>query len=553
MPEYDENGNPVAAGGSIRVGETKTFGGDVYQWDGKRWYNTGVRDVPEPKQTAPGVAYDANGKAFYWGTGIDGRPAPIYLGPDFDNPTKAAGYHAPTAGPAPRYPTSQVTPTGDIYRVDPYTGDLTYVRTDPRLATGFSPEEQRANTLADRADDRAYDQTVRTGDRAFTSGENAIDRSFRASESGLDRAINSGQFAASLAAQNQRDKMAAQQAHDAQVRQFQQDQLGAANQFATLISGTDPGALPAFYAAGGGTIANALARGKTAQTDTANLPAARTLQAKETAVAPGPFTWTDYVAPTPPPQAFSAPAPTNTGAAAPPPDPTTAARTEANSRMDSAGVPDWVPRFARGTYRTPTFATGSNDFIPAPPAFRVGDSPSGMPTGREELVQVDDPEGNAQVKVTPDDVTMPDEQPFSTGVPASSQSALVGDVLTAVGKLLVSASEQGGAFQTGVDGALRPPPVPAFALGTYTGTMADELVQEGDQPYLDRVRDIRNSVDIPDANPFSVGFANIAPSVRNRFFAGRQTKYGIPVTDQQFEQQRFALPGTSRGAFSLGI
>ena len=540
------------------------------------WVIIGVAPT-KTSASAPNIDYTPDGRAFYWDMSYGRSPVRQYV-PDLDDPTKASGYVRPSQA-APRAPSFQVGDTGDIYMIDPYTGAVTVTGNAPGLAkrpnyqitpdpsTGrliaidptnptnrvdlgafgfkdYSPQEKRAFQLQDTASERAY-----------RSGESAIDRAIRASE--FAATFNAGEAArkADIEARNQQMAFAAEQDYQNRLTQYANDQTQRARQFADLISATDPGALPAFIAAGGGNIGNALAAGATAQTDTANLGAAKTLRAIRETPQPTKFSFSP-IAYTPTtftgitiPSAATAPATSAAPVAAPAPSGGGFDQATNNAAIVNAAKSMGIatPGFAMGTHM-PGYADGTTDFIPAPPAFRVGDSPTGMPTGREETVQVDDPEGNARVRVTPDNVMLPDEQMAGMGGMSGGMDdmgehgggkfRLFGDVLKAVGAYLTD------------DAA---PSIPRFALGTYTGTMADDLVSAGDEPYLGEVRQIRNSVQYPDFNPYDTSFVNQLPTLQQRFFAGRQTKYGVPVQDQMAEEQRYRLQGANRGAFSLGV
>ena len=510
-------------------------------------YLSGNRAKPASGK-APDVQYMPDGRAFYWDLSY-GSPVRQFL-PDQDDPTKASGYRAPSI----RTPSYQITP-------DPSTGRL--VAIDPANPTNridlgafgfkdYSPQEKRSFQVEDVA-----------GERAARREETAADRGFRREESNLDRAIRAGEFAATynageaarradIEARNQQMAFNVEQDYQNRLRAFASDQTGRARQFAELISATDPGALPAFLAAGGGNIGNALASGATAQTDTANLGAAKTLRVQRETPAPTRFSISPIAYQ---PGAFTGitiPGAAAAPATAAPVDKTPGFTVNPNGGIDlsakeiQAGATyQGVPGYAEGTHMG--YAEGT-DFIPAPPAFKVGDSPTGMPTGREEMVEVADPEGNAHVRVTPDSMVMPDERPGMAGGMDSMDGAgkfrLFGDVLKAVGAYLSDEA---------MPQTPEMPEMPRFALGTYTGTMADELVSPGDDPYLGEVRNIRNAVQYPDLNPYSTGFANQLPTMQQRFYAGRQTRYGVPVQDQAAEEQRYRLQGANRGAFSLGV
>ena len=503
------------------------------------------------KFSAPEIIWNAQGEAGYWREPFHAGGQPVFVRqPQFDDPRKAVNYQAPKAAPAPRYPTTEITPTGDIFRIDPYTGTPSYVGNDPRLATGFSPSQQRANDVFDRKQDESFQLDVLGRQQAYGTSERLGSEAFTSSQNALDRAIQAANLAAGINLQNQQNAFSADQAYQQAMRQYSQDRLGAAQQVANNISAVDPGALPAFYEAGGGVIANALANGATARTDMSDFGSARALRTAEEMLLPerfnftpvqfDPSAWMGLFAPPPQvqPQA-AAPRTHPVGQASPlgVPSGQAAAQGHAKSKAEAAqGVAtafdakgdtwemvngQWVQRFA----------TGTGD-IPAPKQFISGDSMGADPAAggaRPELVTVDDPTGDARLSVDP---LVPPE-----GAPEEGRMS---SFLRAVADFIGGEEPFSG--------------LPRFATGTNPFNGVDPIqITDADRPYLDRVGAVRDNVEFPNLNPFDVRFALNAPSQIARFYQGRQTKYAVPVEDQAAETNRFTLGGVGRGSLALGF
>ena len=67
----------------------------------------------QPRNEPSTMRYDAQGQAFQW----DGQAWQRM--PQFDDPTKVAGYQAPRAGAAPPQPDIQIADDGTVVRLDP--------------------------------------------------------------------------------------------------------------------------------------------------------------------------------------------------------------------------------------------------------------------------------------------------------------------------------------------------------------------------------------------------------------------------------------------------
>lgn len=99
-----------------------------------------------------------------------------------------------------------------------------------------------------------------------------------------------------------------------------------------------------------------------------------------------------------------------------------------------------------------------------------------------------------------------------------------------------------------------PAPVPTTVSGlvNYGG----QQITPEYQALLDEIRNFRtdptqNTYD-RTLNPMDVSFNNLDPISQEVFYRGRQAEFGIPVLAQQWEQNRFRLPGLSRASVGIG-
>lgn len=99
-----------------------------------------------------------------------------------------------------------------------------------------------------------------------------------------------------------------------------------------------------------------------------------------------------------------------------------------------------------------------------------------------------------------------------------------------------------------------PAPVPTTIDGlvNYGG----QQITPDYQALLDEIRNFRtdptqNTYD-RTLNPMDVSFNNLDPISQEVFYRGRQAEFGIPVLAQQWEQNRFRLPGLSRAQVGIG-
>ena len=532
------NAAKPATDGAIKIGSTEIWNGEVHQWDGQKWFRTGVMAGGTPKESSRfGDTINIGGRVMQW------NPSTSTYDIDLGS---SSGPAAPPASPAPRYPTGGVD-SGQTYVVDPYTGQITFGQ---RVPGTFTDEQKRENDLTDLYGQRTYTTGERLGGERFTAGENAAGRTFTSGENALNRALEAGQFSATLAAKQKSDQFAADESYQNRIRQYAQDKLSAAQAFASQVGAVDPAALEAFYAAGGGNIANALAGGANAVSDNAVLPAARSLRATREMLAPTRYTGFDspYAAPAAPTMAAGGqpnmqPKPTT-------PPPVTAPITQVapsidggswspgtsgQSWTDRAGTPDW----AKGPTDTPRYAFGTQG-EPATGTFITGDSTDpGNPFAggaKPEKITVNDPPGpnNAQAEVEPLAPPVP---------PQMGNKPKLAELFSVIGALLSEEQMGGMPMDAGMD-------APRYAYGTDGYETITPTAE--DQPYVDEVRNIRNNVQFPNLNPYDTKFRFNPYSLQDRFYAGRRTKFGVPVADQQQEQQRYQLQGVNRGAYSLG-
>lgn len=120
--------------------------------------------------------------------------------------------------------------------------------------------------------------------QGFQSGQTDKTLAASTANSAADRAERAAEFAASQDAQYRAQVLQADTANAQGEAQAGRDRLAAANQYASLVSGTDTAALPAYLAAGGGVLWNAKANPNAPSllTDNAINPAAASLQQART-------------------------------------------------------------------------------------------------------------------------------------------------------------------------------------------------------------------------------------------------------------------------------
>lgn len=102
------------------------------------------------------------------------------------------------------------------------------------------------------------------------------------------------------------------------------------------------------------------------------------------------------------------------------------------------------------------------------------------------------------------------------------------------------------------------PAAPAPANTTVGGLVnyGGQQITPDYQALLDEIRNFRtdptqNTYD-RTLNPMDVSFNNLDPISQEVFYRGRQAEFGIPVLAQQWEQNRFRLPGLSRAQVGIG-
>jgi hypothetical protein len=412
----------------------------------------------------------------------------------------------------------------------------------------------RAQRLALQLQQQGFMAGESAADRSFRAGESAADRQFRAGESATDRAIRAAEFASTYGLNVAQFEAQQNQAESEFNRRRSADALNAAKQYADLINTVDPNAFDAFLRTGGGNIGNSIAAGGDALSQRAALPSARSQRALD-GINASSFQRTT-IGNSPPAaagsvdgysaqqvsefervnpnwraqnaagqamaRAFNSQAQSQPVSVAS--SSTVDPRTEANRRMEAQGVPSLVPRFAFGSGQ----AQGT---------FIAGDSTDpnnpGAGGAKPELITLNDPTGTATASVTP------------LETPGTGGSKL-GALFSAIAGLM---DEEDGGTHMMPDGSMMKDSdmPPRYAFGT---SMPGEEITAEDQPYIQNVLDFRRNATVPNFNPFDVGFRNVNPFSRASFFAGRQTRYGIPVAAQEFESRQFEVPGQSRGIMS---
>ena len=109
--------------------------------------------------------------------------------------------------------------------------------------------------------------------------------------------------------------------------------------------------------------------------------------------------------------------------------------------------------------------------------------------------------------------------------------------------------------------AAAPVPVPAPVTGAGTpvevspraNPMNPVASTPGSQAYLDEIRKFRDEqTSLGGLNPMDVSWGRASPLLRQAYYEQMKTRFGIPIEDQIYEQQRYAMQGIGRGARPLG-
>jgi len=562
---------------------TRTFpDGTLRQWTGTQWQIIGA--PPQKVAGAPAQQFDAGGQAWVW------SDSGWVRAPQFDNPTKAAGYQAPRAPTPPQTFTDR---NGDVVGLDPFTGVEVY-----RIAGAdwpkISPQEQERIRQGDlqtarnwdiqtRAADWARADTVRAEDRTFTQGENATDRAFRAGESAADRAQRAAEFAAQQDANDRSLDVQVQTANRGLQRQSEQDRLAAARQYADLVSSYDTAALPAYLAAGGGSVVNARqANPGGLLTDNAIRPAAQSLdQARNTRYDPitlqprAPMTGATAAANAlriTPPESFTALGTGENSAARRGPNgeviaytpgqpPVKPQQQSGNPFQDLSYIETPDTSFDDGSTGTgysvddqtfqdllaevmadpnttvQGFARGTRGFIRAPRQFRVGEV-------GPEMMEVHDPPGpnNAQLRVTP-------EYPVPKGGFRRQPGFALGTLADPGGTGIPVAP--GSATTPASSGGIQPMAV--YNSQASPASVLASTASSGD-PYVDEVRAFRRGLQPLNvgANPYDPRFTRqVAPLLQQAYYANEQTRTGIPGDVIAFDAERFRPRGFDRSAVRM--
>lgn len=532
---------------------------------------------PSPAQTAagsggnaPDITYDAEGKAYRW---QNGQAVPM---PQFDNPTKAAGYRAPSQA-APLAPHIQVAANGDIYKIDPYTGQPTLAGSAPALATNpnlttytgsdgtlwtinpqtgetkstgvqvaTSAADLRAQQLADAQAGRNFTAQQNTqqqqataanqqNQQGFTALQNANAAGASAVESANQRALNAAEFAATQAGQQQQLQFSVDQANAQGERQAGQDRLAAANQYANLVSSTDTAALPAYLQAGGGVLWNAKANPNAPSmlTDNAINPAAASLQQART------IAWKPITAA--PVQGFQQPAyqtftpqayqpgqaAQQTGAAVPPPTFSGAgsALTNPNAAQQNAGIGQSAPISATGQSadNLATIRAAQSlgiDTSQQAPGFALGTGNGFIPAPHQGFLTSE--QGAEYMRVV--DPPGPNNARIMVMPHPQTMGMLRGFA--------------GGTLPGYADGTADPNAVLAGAGGD--GSSDPNSLD----PYAAEVRQFRSTFNAPQYgfSQFDPRFSRqLSPGMQQSYFMGQQTQSGVPAEALQ-SQAAFYTP-----------
>lgn len=402
------------------------------------------------------------------------------------------------------------------------------------MHTRFQLDEQaRAGERQFQAGQSELDRGFRSEesglDRGFTAAENQRSRQFQGGESALDRAARATEFAATHGLNERQQGFQEGESLFQRGRQLRGDALDSAFGLADVISTTDPAALPAFMAAGGGVISNSLAAGADALSDNALLPGARALRvadANQAALNAARASYRD------PGTAFAS----ATGAD----DRGFGGHLKGSPEERAAQEAAWL-RQTQG--QTGAILTGN---------------PVSVGGGTEVYNRL------TAAANTPGSAIVQNGRHFSSSGSAAQNSGFTGAVKQSAARTpeLEEMERRTGLryAANGMDETVTSPTAivageagPEHVTVTPLGGNTNSLATDADTPFLRRARAIRQGVTIPSENPFSVGFRNVAPTIRELFFRGRQSAYGVPVQDQLAEANRFALSGVQRGGLRFTI
>lgn len=462
------------------------------------------------------------------------------------------------------------------------------------------------SALQENQTNREFTRGENAANRSSTASEGAANRNVSlanmqqgAYDSAEARAQRAAEFALTSGLNERQYKSSIDQANANILSRKRDQDMAAAKQYADVISAVDPGAYAAFLDAGGGNIDNALAGGGTALSTQAMLPAARTKRSMDT-----PAQLLTYEPPSPTPAYTPGPMPQiglSRGGGYGSLDAPGARDAETLSRGSTPGdtsiigvgpvgmrggkwvnlttgqpydnTPQSAPRWATDLAKEADYSRAGQPTDPPDAAalwraqggaglekfaaggmtmnneFVAGDARKrGVPN--PEHVEIFDPEGNAVAYITP-----------IRGGTQGLRKFAEGGIATPVGPSDPTKPQSFGGTG-GADTNPKPPitaPIPTLTKPTSNvdqyGRTLDENglpteVTAMDLPYLDQVRQIREKTPYPMLNTYDVGFQNIDPLVRERFYAGRQLRYGVPVASQEALQRRYALRGLARGGFN---
>lgn len=97
-----------------------------------------------------------------------------------------------------------------------------------------------------------------------------------------------------------------------------------------------------------------------------------------------------------------------------------------------------------------------------------------------------------------------------------------------------------------------PPPSPQPVTSTQDGPLVSPVgggqgplpgMTPPSQETLDMIRKLREGTIVPNLNPYDVNWNQIDPAVKAAYYQAMQSKFGVPIEAQQWEQQKYALAG----------
>ena len=114
------------------------------------------------------------------------------------------------------------------------------------------------------------------------------------------------------------------------------------------------------------------------------------------------------------------------------------------------------------------------------------------------------------------------------------------------GTIPTEAATQAGVFPGASPVPISTLPQNPSGYGVSPLNLADLNLSPTDQAWMEQILGLRLSTQVPQLNPYELGWNTLDPTLRGLFMKARQSKYGIPVNSQEFDIAKNALPTSVR-------